>query len=35
MKIAIDPGLGMNNAGTGFDSGAEAAGFREAEIALD
>lgn len=25
----------MNNAGTGFDSGAEAAGFREADIALD
>ena len=35
MKIAIDPGHGMNNAGTGFDSGAEAAGFREADIALD
>src|SRR5436309_15197768 len=35
MKIAIDSGHGMNNAGTGFDSGAEAAGFREADIALD
>lgn len=35
MKIAIDPGHGMNNAGTGFDSGAEAGGFREADIALD
>jgi N-acetylmuramoyl-L-alanine amidase len=36
MKIAIDPGHGMNNTGNGgFDSGAEAAGFREADIALD
>ena len=35
MKIAIDPGHGMNNAGSGFDSGAEAAGFREADMALD
>ena len=37
MKIAIDPGHGMDNTGIGkgFDSGAEAAGFREADIALD
>lgn len=35
MKIAIDPGHGMNNAGAGFDSGAVSGGFREADIALD
>src|SRR5262245_37769931 len=36
MKIAIDPGHGMNNTGNGkFDSGAEAADSREADIALD
>jgi N-acetylmuramoyl-L-alanine amidase len=36
MKIAIDPGHGMNNTGNGkFDPGAVAAGFREADIALD
>lgn len=31
MKIAIDPGHGMNNDSSGFDSGAEAAGCREAD----